>query len=87
MAYDTPNAITYMPSAAAHCDAYNHYVLLDFSHQPHNSLPGCRTCLLCAAKINDAHPSHTETRYAHRVQTSADPEDPDFGLWTPGSEA
>jgi len=23
----------------------------------------------------------------HREQTSADPEDPDFGLWTPGSEA
>ena len=22
-----------------------------------------------------------------REQTSADPEDPDFGLWTPGSEA
>jgi len=27
------------------------------------------------------------TRYAQRPQTSADPEDPDFGLWTPGSEA
>ena len=27
------------------------------------------------------------TRYAQRAQTSADPEDPDFGLWTPGSEA
>ena len=26
-------------------------------------------------------------RYAQRAQTSADPEDPDFGLWTPGSEA
>jgi len=25
--------------------------------------------------------------YAQRAQTSADPEDPDFGLWTPGSEA
>jgi len=25
--------------------------------------------------------------YAQREQTSADPEDPDFGLWTPGSEA
>jgi len=24
---------------------------------------------------------------AQRAQTSADPEDPDFGLWTPGSEA
>ena len=23
----------------------------------------------------------------HREQTSADPDDPDFGLWTPGSEA
>jgi len=23
----------------------------------------------------------------HREQTSADPEDPDFRLWTPGSEA
>jgi len=31
-----------------------------------------------------------ETRYAQRAQTSAEhgnPEDPDFGLWTPGSEA
>ena len=27
------------------------------------------------------------TRYAQRPQTSADPEDPDFGLWTPGSKA
>jgi len=27
------------------------------------------------------------TRYAQRAQTSADPQDPDFGLWTPGSEA
>ena len=27
------------------------------------------------------------TRYAQRAQTSTDPEDPDFGLWTPGSEA
>jgi len=25
--------------------------------------------------------------YAQRAQTSADPDDPDFGLWTPGSEA
>jgi len=25
--------------------------------------------------------------YAQRAQTSADPGDPDFGLWTPGSEA
>jgi len=25
--------------------------------------------------------------YAQRAQTSADTEDPDFGLWTPGSEA
>jgi len=25
--------------------------------------------------------------YALRAQTSADPEDPDFRLWTPGSEA
>ena len=29
----------------------------------------------------------TTTRYAQTVQTSADPEDPDFGLWTHGSEA
>jgi len=28
-----------------------------------------------------------KTRYAQRPQTSADPEDPDFGLWTPASEA
>jgi len=27
------------------------------------------------------------TRYAQTAQTSANPEDPDFGLWTPGSEA
>jgi len=26
-------------------------------------------------------------KYAQRAQTSADPEDPDFGLWTQGSEA
>jgi len=25
--------------------------------------------------------------YAQRAQTSADPEDPDFGLWTSGSKA
>ena len=30
---------------------------------------------------------YTNTRYAQTAQTSADPEDPDFGLWTPGSEA
>jgi len=30
---------------------------------------------------------HIKTRYAQKPQTSADPEDPDFGLWTPGSEA
>jgi len=29
----------------------------------------------------------TKTRSTQRAQTSADPEDPDFGLWTPGSEA
>jgi len=28
-----------------------------------------------------------KTRSTQRAQTSADPEDPDFGLWTPGSEA
>jgi len=28
-----------------------------------------------------------KTRRTQRAQTSADPEDPDFGLWTPGSEA
>jgi len=27
------------------------------------------------------------TRSTQRAQTSADPEDPDFGLWTPRSEA
>jgi len=27
------------------------------------------------------------TRSTQKAQTSADPEDPDFGLWTPGSEA
>ena len=31
--------------------------------------------------------NHCETRSTQRAQTSADPEDPDFGLWTPGSEA
>ena len=33
---------------------------------------------------------HHRTRYAQRAQTSAEhgnPEDPDFGLWTPGSES
>jgi len=37
-----------------------------------------------------AHTSYltlTETRSTQRAQTSADPEDLDFGLWTPGSEA
>jgi len=33
-------------------------------------------------------PTVTSTsRSTQRAQTSADPEDPDFGLWTPGSEA
>jgi len=31
--------------------------------------------------------SAQSTRSTQRAQTSADPEDPDFGLWTPGSEA
>jgi len=35
--------------------------------------------ILCVTKIT--------RRYAQRAQTSARPEDPDFGLWTPGSEA
>jgi len=44
-----------------------------------------------SAKVNQKH-----TRYTQRVQTSAEhritqlvsnPEDLDFGLWTPGSEA
>ena len=26
-------------------------------------------------------------KYAQRAQTSTNPEDPDFGLWTPESEA
>ena len=30
---------------------------------------------------------HAATRSTQRAQTSTDPEDPDFGLWTPGSEA
>ena len=29
----------------------------------------------------------SEQESTQRAQTSADPEDPDFGLWTPGSEA
>jgi len=40
----------------------------------------CRSsCTLYKAQIT--------RRYAQRAQISADPEDPDFGLWTPGSEA
>jgi len=31
--------------------------------------------------------SHYKQECTHREQTSADPDDPDFGLWTPGSEA
>ena len=31
-------------------------------------------------------PIRKQESYAQRAQTSADPEDPDFGLWTPGSE-
>ena len=30
---------------------------------------------------------HQQTRSTQRAQISTDPEDPDFGLWTPGSEA
>jgi len=30
---------------------------------------------------------HIKQECTHREQTSADPDDPDFGLWTPGSEA
>jgi len=30
--------------------------------------------------------SNSEQECTHREQTSADPENPDFGLWTPGSE-
>jgi len=33
------------------------------------------------------HWPHNKTRSTQRAQTSADLEDPDFGLWTPGSEA
>ena len=41
-------------------------------------------CLYFTRSTNDL---SKNTRYAQRPQTSADPEDPDFGLWTPGSEA
>jgi len=30
---------------------------------------------------------YNNKKCTQRAQTSADPEDPDFGLWTPGSEA
>jgi len=39
--------------------------------------------MFCTSTVGDV----KITRYAQRPQTSADPEDPDFGLWTPGSEA
>jgi len=49
------------------------------------------TLLKCILNIMIVTSSVTqETRYAQRAQTSAEhgnPEDPDFGLWTPGSEA
>ena len=38
-------------------------------------------------KIKSIHVKSNTTRYAQTAQTSADPKDPDFGLWTPGSEA
>ena len=31
--------------------------------------------------------NNSNKKCTQRAQTSADPEDPDFGLWTPGSEA
>jgi len=31
--------------------------------------------------------NNANKKCTQRAQTSADPEDPDFGLWTPGSEA
>ena len=46
---------------------------------------------LCSQIDIRTHSFHTyktlQTRYAQRPQTSADPEDPDFGLWTRGCEA
>jgi len=52
--------------------------------------------VLCSKKHHNAELSSHCTQilkhikqeiYAQRAQISADPEDPDFGLWTPGSEA
>jgi len=37
--------------------------------------------------INKVYRSIIKTWSTQRAQTSAVPEDPDFGLWTPGSEA
>jgi len=46
------------------------------------------TIQFAVAMTSYSAPNSLETRrYAQRAQTSADPEDPDFGLWTPGSEA
>ena len=56
------------------------------------------TCLTCSnsmairghlgnSRVLDAMlESLVKQESTQRAQTSADPEDPDFGLWTPGSE-
>jgi len=42
---------------------------------------------LCTFMLSKQLYTVKQESYAKRAQTSADPEDPDFGLWTPGSEA
>jgi len=39
------------------------------------------------ARLQPKMPLYAKQECTHREQTSADPADPDFGLWTPGSEA
>ena len=61
------------------------------------NLPGSKPCVLPCWEMSTVGISfinlssymktHINKKCTQRAQTSADPEDPDFGLWTPGSEA
>jgi len=52
------------------------------------SMPATKK-VYCTPKINFVGQSlqMNNKKCTQREQTSANPEDPDFGLWTPGSEA
>ena len=56
--------------------------------RPQFPLPTQNSDVLRASRLCKRPSQHIKQEiYAQRAQTSADPEDPDFGLWTPGSEA